>query len=142
MRRITVVVADSEPGWCAVCESVLRYEKDILIVAHAEQHDDVMAATVQLKPRILLCSLRLAATAGYSLLATLRQRCPATLGVVWTDDAVAEDQLIDALARGALGLLNRSDLQRQLAQAMRAVAGGEAWVPRKMLATIGDRLVG
>ena len=141
MRRITVVVADSEPGWCAVCESVLRHEKDILIVAHAEQHDDAMAATVQLSPRILLCSLRLAATASYSLLATLRQRCPATLGLLWTDDAVEEDQLIAALAHGALGFLNRNDFRRQLARAMRGVAGGEAWVPRKMLGTINDRLV-
>jgi DNA-binding NarL/FixJ family response regulator len=141
MRRIAVVVADSEPGWCAVCESVLRHEKDILIVAHAEQHDDAMAASVQLKPRILLCSLRLAATVGYSLLATLQQRSPATLALLWTDNAVDDDQIIAALAHGARGFLNRNDLRRQLARALRGVAGGEAWVPRKMLGTIGDRLV-
>ena len=137
MQRITVVVADSEPGWCAVCESVLRHEKDILIVAHAEQHDEAMSATVQLSPNIL----RFAATASYSLLATLRQRCPATLGVLWTDDTVEEDQLIAALAHGALGFLNPNDFRRQLARAMRRVARGEAWVPRKMLGTVRDRLV-
>jgi DNA-binding NarL/FixJ family response regulator len=142
MPPIKVVVADSEPGWCAVCESVLRHEKDILIVAHAEQRADAIAATLELKPRILLCSLRLAATAGYSLLATLRQTCPATIGVLWIDDAVDENQLIAALANGAQGFLNRNDLRRQLAKAIRGVAGGEAWVPRKMLGTIGGRLVG
>src|SRR5947207_15689375 len=115
MRRISVIVADSEPGWCAVCESVLRHEKDILIVGHAEQHDDAMAATVQLSPCILLCSLRLAATGSYSLLATLQQRCPATLGVLWTDDAVEEEQLIAALAHGARGFLNRNAFRRHLA---------------------------
>lgn len=141
MRRITVVVADSEPGWCTVCEGVLRHEKDILIVAHAEQHDDAMSVTVQLSPNILLCSLRFAATASYSLLATLQQRCPATLAVLWTDDAVGEDQLVWALGRGARGFLNRNHFRRQLARAMRGVAGGEAWVPRRMLGTIGDRLI-
>src|SRR5258707_7886544 len=31
-----------------------------------------------------------------------------------------------------LGFLNRNDLRRQLARALRGVAGGEAWVPRKI----------
>lgn len=142
MRRITVVVADTEPAWRAACNSVLGHEDDISIVAHAGQLDDAVAAVVELKPRILLCSLRFAAAASYSLLATLRQECPATLGVLWTDDTVGENQVIAALAKGALGLLNRNDLQRQLPQAMRGVDGGEAWVPRRMLGRILDRLVG
>ena len=142
MRPITVVVADTEPAGRALCESVLRPEEDILIVAHAGQHKAAVAAIVELRPRILLCSLRLAATAGYSLLATIRQKCPATLGVLWTDDTVEENQLIVALANGALGFLNRDDLRLQLPKAMRGVDGGEAWVPRKMLGRILDRLVG
>jgi DNA-binding NarL/FixJ family response regulator len=141
MRRITVVVADTEPAGRAVCESVLRHEEDILIVAHAGQHEDAVVAAVELRPRILLCRLRLAATTGYSLLATLRQKCPATLGVLWTDDTVEENQLIVALANGARGFLNRNDLRLQLPRAMRAIDGGEAWVPRKMLGRILDRLV-
>lgn len=142
MRRITVVVADTEPAWRAVCHSVLGHEEDISIVAHAGRHDDAVAAVVELKPRILLCSLPLAATAGYSLLAALWQECPATRGVLWTDDTAGESQLLAALAKGARGLLNRNDLQRQLPQAMRGVDGGEAWVPRRMLGRVLDRLVG
>ena len=142
MHRITVVVADTQPAWRAICNSALEHEDDISVVAHAGEHDDAMAAVVEFRPRILLCSLRLAATAGYSLLATLRQECPATRGVLWTDDTVGETQLLAALAKGALGLVNRNDLKRQLPQAMRGVDRGEVWVPRKMLGRVLDRLVG
>jgi DNA-binding NarL/FixJ family response regulator len=139
MRRITVVVADSEPAGRALCESLLRHEKDILIVAHAGQRDDAVTVAIDLQPRILLCSRRLAAATHYSLFETVRQKCPSTLGVLWMDSAVEESELITALAKGVLGVVD-GELRHQLPQAIRRIDHGEAWVPRRMLAVMRERL--
>jgi DNA-binding NarL/FixJ family response regulator len=140
MRRITVVVADTEPAGRSACESLLRHEKDILIVAHAGHRDDAVTMAVALQPRILLCTRRLAAATHYSLFENLRQKCPSTLGILWMDSSVEESELITALAKGAVGLVD-CDLWHELPHAIRRIDHGEAWVPRRMLALICERVV-
>ena len=97
---------------------------------------DIVSRTLEIKPRILLCSFDLAADAGYSLLLTLRRECPETLVILLIDYQVQEDQLMPALFNGAVGFLTRASLHSQLPSAVRGVDRGEAWVPRKMLGTI------
>ena len=141
MRRVTVVVADTDSKARSLCESILQHERHIALVAHVERHDDALAAVLEFAPRILLCGQRFAAPAGYSLLETLREKSPSTRALLWTHGAFEKKQLIAALTKGAAGFVDRDDFPAQLAQAIRSIDAGEAWVSRKMLGAIGDRLV-
>ena len=136
LQPITVSIADRDPSGRVACKRLLRHIPGIRVVAGVAAWQDVVPMTLEIKPRILLCSFDLAADAGYSLLLTLRRECPETLVILLTDHQVQEDQLMPALFNGALGFVARASLQSQLPSAVRGVAGGEAWVPRRMLGTI------
>src|SRR5882724_2778836 len=125
MQPITVVIADDDCAERGACERLLRREQNILVLAEAVKHRDAIATAIELKPRILLCSLNLASAAGCSLLLTLRRECPATLVVLLTDSSIREDRLMLALANGAMGLLTRKALRFQLNLAVRGVDRGE-----------------
>ena len=57
-------------------------------------------------------------------------------------DGASEARTLEALAHGARGYLDKALLTTFLARAVRVVDAGEAWVPRKMVARIMDRLAG
>ena len=102
----------------------MRPEEDILIVAHAGQHKAAVAAIVELRPRILLCSSALAARRIFAV----------------SDDTAKVSGHARSFVDGRHGrgksahrgsgdgalVLNRDDLRLQLPKAMRGVDGGEA----------------
>ena len=78
---------------------------------------------------------------GCPLIPALRQKSPQTKVILLTDGA-SEARTLEALAHGARGYLDKALLTTFLARAVRVVDAGEAWVPRKMVARIMDRLAG
>jgi len=140
MSPITVVVADNEPAGHRACESVLRRERDIRIVAHVNHHDEALLAALEIKPRVMLCGRRFAAVADYLLFETLHEKCPNTLILFWTDADRDANELIVPLAKGAGGFIDRAQLRRDLSRALRGLNKGEAWVPRSILGLVGKRM--
>jgi DNA-binding NarL/FixJ family response regulator len=90
------------------------------------------------RPRILLLDGALCAREGPALVRRFRRRSPWTRILVVT--AAGLDPL-DALAHGARGYLAPEDLPTFLGRAVRAIHQGEAWVPRRMVARVRDRLI-
>jgi DNA-binding NarL/FixJ family response regulator len=52
----------------------------------------------------------------------------------------SEAPILEVLCLGARGYLKETDISAFLPKAVRQVEAGEAWVPRKMVAKIVDRL--
>jgi DNA-binding NarL/FixJ family response regulator len=140
VQPITVAIADRDRAESAACQHLLRHEQGICVVAPTTTSEDIIATAIRVKPRIALCSYSLAVPSGCSLLITLRRICPETLVVLLTDGTIHEDRLMLALASGAVGFLTRETLRFQLLRAVRGVDGGEAWVSRKMLGRMFDRV--
>ena len=98
-----------------------------------------VAAAESLKPNVLLLDLGMFdGDARTTLLPVIRRRSPDTRVLLLTERA-REARTIDALCSGARGYLEKRALGTYLSRAVRAVDAGEAWVPRKMVATIIDR---
>ena len=76
-----------------------------------------------------------------SILSALHACCPETIVVLLPAHASQEDQVLRALLRGARAYLTHETLHQQLCKALNGVTEGEAWVPRKMLGRILDKLV-
>ena len=140
MQPITVAIACWDRAESAACERLLRYEQGICVVAPATMSEDILATAIRVKPRIALCGHDLVLPSGCSLLIRLRRICPETLVVVLTDGTIHEDRLMLALASGAVGFLTRETLRFQLLRAVRGIDGGEAWVSRKLLGSMFDRV--
>ena len=109
------------------------------MVGEAKSGLEAITSTGRLRPRILLLDLALARAQRMPLIPALRQKSPQTKVIVLTDGA-SEARTLEALSHGARGYLDKALLTTFLARAVRVVDAGEAWVPRKMVARIMDRL--
>ena len=139
MPPITVVLADHEKLSRDACLRLLRPEKRVRVAAQARSGMETVAAAAKFKPRILLLDLDLSLGNGVALLPVLRRRSPRTRVILLIGRA-SEGRLLEALSYGALGYLERKGLETFLLKAIQAVDTGGAWVPRKMVAKIVDRL--
>ena len=138
---ITVVIAERQGADRAACLRLLEAESGIRVVGEAKNGLEAIASTGRLRPRVLLLDLALARSQGSPLIPALRQKSPQTKIILLTDGA-SEARTLEALAHGARGYLDKALLTTFLGRAVRVVDAGEAWVPRKMVTRIMDRLAG
>jgi DNA-binding NarL/FixJ family response regulator len=141
MRPITVIVAEREKADRAAWVELLAPEPGIRVVGEARSGLEVISVTARFRPRVLLLDVGLASAPGAALIPALRQKSPQTKVILLTE-GTNQARTIDALAHGARGYLDKSLVAKFLPRAVRVVDAGEAWVPRKMVAKIMDRLVG
>jgi DNA-binding NarL/FixJ family response regulator len=135
---ITVVIADHDRRTRAACADLLEPVKGIAVVGKARSAREAVRA-VRLKPRILLLDLALSGSRRHALVPVIRRQSPGTKVILLTERA-SERRILDALAQGAPGYLDKRSVQALLPKAVRVVAAGEAWVPRRMISKIVDRL--
>ena len=103
--------------------------------------EDSIARTKRLKPRVLLVGTQMFPDSVYNFLPELRRECPDTLIIILTNDTTEENKILDGLANGARGFLNYGANLISFSKAICAVQQGEAWVPRKMLKRIMERIL-
>ena len=139
MTPITVLIADHEKARRAVCLRLLEPEEGIRVIGEARTDLEAVTATIKLKPRILLLGLNLLKGKHDALLMTLRQKSPQTRVILLTGRS-QEAGIVEALSHGSRGYLEEKVLATFLPKAVRCVDAGEAWVPRKMVARIIERL--
>jgi DNA-binding NarL/FixJ family response regulator len=134
MSRITVVVADEEKERRAACLRILESEKGIRVIGEAGTVAETLRLA-RLAPRILLLDSRLAMGRRTVVMPVFRRNSPNTKVIVMTGQT-SRTALLDVLAHGAHGYLNRRVLRAFLRKAVRKVDEGEPWVSRKMLPPI------
>lgn len=139
MSPITVLIADRDEARRAACVRLLQPEKGIRVVGRAQSGLEALSATAKLKPRILLLSLNLLKGKEIAQLFVLRQKSPQTKVILLTHRA-PKTRILEALSYGARGYIEEKVLSAFLPKAVRCVDAGEAWVPRKMVARIIERL--
>lgn len=93
---------------------------------------------IRLRPDVLLLGWELFAVDGGGLLDTVRLQSPRTKVILLTSRA-PRTRILDALAHGARGYLDRRLVPTFLAKAVQVVDAGEAWVPRRLVPDIVDR---
>ena len=164
MQNVTVAIADVDRDRRAEYERLLHDEDGITLLSNvgtsngdrndhafvnrrAKQRTDVLAyenevaRIKRLKPHVMLVNLDMSDDEGHALLLSLRCECPDTHIVLLTDDFVQESKIIQALEIGARGYLSNKTVEMHLLRAVQVVGRGEAWVPRKMLGNIMDRVL-
>lgn len=134
-----VVIADGDKTSRALSLNTLQAEKGISVVGVARNGLEAILAAERLKPHILLLNLNLFRGKGDNLLRALRRKSPRTKMILLTRRA-SQTLILEALCHGALGYLKEKAIKTFLPKAVRQVKAGEAWVPRKMVAKIVDRL--
>ncbi len=138
MLLTTVLIADFEKAGRATCQRLLQREKKIKVVGEARCGLEAMTAAAKLKPRVLLLDPSVEGE-SVSLVSTILEKSPKTR-IILLSERASDADILDALSQGALGYLARPALPTYLTKAVRAVAAGEAWVPRRMVGRLIDQL--
>jgi DNA-binding NarL/FixJ family response regulator len=118
---------------------LLRGEPKVRVVGEARSGLEALASVTMLRPRILLMDIALSPARGRPLIPAIRQKHPGTRVILLTGPR-SENRVLDALSLGAHGCLEWAALPDQLVAAVKAVDAGEAWVPRRMVAHLMERL--
>lgn len=135
---VSVLIADADRKTRAECTRVIQGMRGMRIVGEAKSASEAVTAISKLKPRVVLLDLKLSSEFGAALVSVLRRKSARTRIILLVGRA-PESKILEALSHGAVGCISKTDL-RFLPEALVAVSSGEAWMSRKLIPKIMDRL--
>jgi DNA-binding NarL/FixJ family response regulator len=122
---ISVLVADDHPMFRDGLSAMLDTQPDIQVVAQVGTGHAAITAATERRPNVAILDLRMPDGDGIGAAIGIRQASPDTrILVLTTFDG--PDEVGAALAAGAHGYLIKSAAPGEIAQAVRAVAAGNA----------------
>ena len=132
MSRLRVVIADDQPMMRAGFKAVLEATGSIEVVAEASTGEEAVAAAEAHAPDVVLMDIRMPGLDGLSATESLRARRNAPEVIVLTTFDT-DEHVLRALRAGAGGVLLKHTPPRQIADAVRRVAGGEPMMSPEVL---------
>ena len=136
---VSILIADSDKATRNACTRVIQSLTGMRIIGEAQTGLEAVSATARLKPRVVLLDLKLSSEFGATLVSVLRRKSARTRVILLVGRA-PEAKILEALSHGAVGCLNKKEISRFLPEALEAVSSGEAWMSRKLIPKIMDRL--
>ncbi len=139
MSRLRVVIADDQPMMRAGFKAVLEATGSIEVVAEASTGEEAVAAAEAHQPDVVLMDIRMPGMDGIEA----TRRLPRQRVLILTTFGL-DEYIIEALRAGASGFLLKDAPTREVVEAVRAVAAGDAVlapaVTRQLLDQVGRRL--
>jgi DNA-binding NarL/FixJ family response regulator len=136
---VNILIADRDKATRAAATRVINSLRGMRIVGEAKSGLEAVSAVARLKPRVVLLDLALSSEFGAALVSVLRRKSARTRVILLVGRA-PEAKILEALSHGAVGCVNKKDLARFLPEALVAVSSGEAWMSRRLIPKIMDRL--
>jgi DNA-binding NarL/FixJ family response regulator len=139
VSRLRVVIADDQPMMRAGFKAVLDATGSIEVVAEAATGEEAVAAAEAHRPDVVLMDIRMPGMDGIEA----TRRLPRQRVLILTTFGL-DEYIIEALRAGASGFLLKDAPTREVVEAVRAVAAGDAVlapaVTRQLLDQVGRRL--
>ena len=136
---LRVVIADDQPMMRAGFKAVLEATGSIEVVAEAATGEEAVAAAEAHRPDVVLMDIRMPGMDGIEA----TRRLPRQRVLILTTFGL-DEYIIEALRAGASGFLLKDAPTREVVEAVRAVAAGDAVlapaVTRQLLDQVGRRL--
>jgi two-component system response regulator NreC len=124
---ITVVLADDHTVVRAGLKAVLGAAKDIHVIGEVGNGRDAVAMVQRMKPDVLVMDLSMEPTDGAEATKQLTAAETSTRILILTMHS-PDEALIPLLEAGASGFLQKSAADRELVDAVRAVAHGDTYI--------------
>ncbi len=138
-KIIRVLVADDHHVVRSGIAASIGLEDDLAVVAEADSGEQVLAKYEASKPDVVLMDLRLPGMNGIEATAALVQAVPDARVIMFTTYEGEED-IYRAMQAGARGYLLKSAPRDELLRAIRAVAGGERYLPPALANRLAERM--
>lgn len=138
---IRLVIADDHALFREGLRRILAAYEDIEVVATAATGTEAVAACQAHRPDVVLMDVRMPETDGVQATAAVRSTLPGTQVIVLTVSDHDED-LYGAIRAGALGYLLKNVSERDLVEAIRRVAHGEAMLSPSLALRLLSEMAG
>ena len=124
---IRVILADDHLVVRAGLKALLTTNRDIEVVGEAVNGREAVALVARLKPQVAVLDLDMPVMDGSAATREIRASSPDTQVLILTMHT-EDEHLVTLLEAGASGYLVKSAADRELADAVRAVAAGDSYV--------------
>ena len=131
-ERITVMVADDHPIMRNGLRDTLPCEEDLEVVAQAADGVEAVRAAQEFKPQVIIMDVIMPNQDGVDACREILELLPDTKVLMLTA-STAEDALLDAVAAGATGYLQKHAMPEELVNAIRDVAQGRLHIPEQSI---------
>jgi DNA-binding NarL/FixJ family response regulator len=139
---IRVVVADDHPIVLQGLQQLFARQGDIEVVACCTDATEAREAVLSQQPDVLVLDLRMPGQTGLDLLRTLAEDRTSCRSVLLTA-SIREDEVVDAVKLGAMGIVLKESPPETLVECVRRVHNGDSWIDRQTAArafqTVVDR---
>jgi two-component system nitrate/nitrite response regulator NarL len=130
---IRVMLADDHPSVLEAIEQQVQRESDLTIVATCARGEQVVPLVRQHHPDVLVLGFMLNNSEGLELLRALREETYAPRTILVSGQPT-EEEMLEAVRRGARGVLLRDMAARVIAQCVRKVHSGGEWLEQETAA--------
>jgi DNA-binding NarL/FixJ family response regulator len=124
---IRIVLVDDHPIVLQGLQHLFARHEDLVVVASCNSADAALEAARAERPDVVVMDLRMPHKSGLDLLAALGRELPGCRAVLLTA-AITQDEVVEALKRGASGLVLKESPPEQLIACVRRVHRGEQWL--------------
>ncbi len=122
-----VIICDDQALIRDILEMLLNFEKDIEVVACAENGDQAIELTQKHQPDLVLMDLKMPGLNGIAATREIRKQFPGMKILVLT--TFADDEWVfDAIRAGASGYILKDTPRGELLKAIRGTIAGQAFV--------------
>jgi DNA-binding NarL/FixJ family response regulator len=132
LRRIRILVVDDHALFREGLARLLSAEADLEVVAHCATAAEGLRALASMSVDLVLLDVDLGDERGLSFIAGARQ-AGFDGPVLVVTAGISEDEAARFVAEGAAGLFFKQDSAQRLAEGIRTVADGRAWIDQRYL---------
>ncbi|MDE3061475.1 MAG: response regulator transcription factor [Acidobacteriota bacterium] len=134
-RPIRIVLADDHPVVRIGVRNMLMVEEGFSVVGEADDGDDAITQTLELKPDILLLDVAMPRLPGLEAMRAIMKGSP-EVKILLLTSTITTQQIIEALHIGARGIVLKDALAGHLKVAIRTVHAGDFWIGGKRVVNL------
>ena len=138
-RRIRVLLADDHSIMREGLQAILERSEEFEVVGQARDGVEAVEAAAELSPDVIVMDVMMPKQDGVEACREIMESLPETRVIMLTASTEA-DAVIEAVAAGAAGYLQKVSGMDQLLGMVRGVAAGELCLPAEVMRRVFDRL--
>ncbi len=137
MPTLKALIIDDQIEFRTSCGQLLQ--SDLEIDVSACDGSTAFETLESVSPDVVVMGLNIDETNRWQLLKLIQLRQP-ECQVLTLADNQSDAEAVKHIEASAVGFMNSEDLERLLAKAVKKINQGEAWVPRKLVPSLVERL--